>query len=387
MSDLWNPDEHEPLGVEPGSWEPGRARAAITAIVERTLAAYEPGRFWPRHPADEYEREHDRDLCAWIGAAGVLWGLDRLGAGLGEADVYGAYLERPDLPGSLGLMQGETGVLLISWRLAPTPAKLDRLLALVRRNLASPSDELFDGVPGTMLAALHVHRITGSEAAAGAWRECAELMLSRFTLDPELQRCIWIQRRRGRLLRSIGAGHGFASNVCSLLGGRELLDPERSAWFAREARQTALTLAQAHDGLVNWATAADAYWADRFPTRVQWCHGAPGLITSLSDLPSDPTLDATLSAAGELVWRAGPLRKGAGICHGTAGNALALLALHARSGEARWLERARAFALHALRRVESARPRHSLWTGDIGVALVLDACLRGYEGLPIIDIL
>jgi hypothetical protein len=31
---------------------------------------------------------------------------------------------------------------------------------------------------------------------------------------------------------------------------------------------------------------------------------------------------------GELTWRAGPLRKGAGLCHGTAGNGFAFLRLH-----------------------------------------------------------
>jgi hypothetical protein len=32
-------------------------------------------------------------------------------------------------------------------------------------------------------------------------------------------------------------------------------------------------------------------------------------------------------AGGELTWRAGPLAKGANLCHGTAGNGYAFLAL------------------------------------------------------------
>ena len=40
------------------------------------------------------------------------------------------------------------------------------------------------------------------------------------------------------------------------------------------------------------------------------------------------------SSSGE----AGPLRKGAGLCHGTAGNGCAFLALHARTGDERWLD-------------------------------------------------
>jgi hypothetical protein len=43
--------------------------------------------------------------------------------------------------------------------------------------------------------------------------------------------------------------------------------------------------------------------------------------------------------------------------------------------------------MHALEQVEGAEPRHSLWTGDIGVALYLQACLDGWEGMPALDVL
>jgi lantibiotic modifying enzyme len=155
----------------------------------------------------------------------------------------------------------------------------------------------------------------------------------------------------------------------------------------RAAAETAARLALREDDLVNWPTAADAYWAEQFPTRVQWCHGAPGLVVSLADLPRSEASDELLAAAGELIWRAGPLQKGAGLCHGTAGNGCAFLALHTRTGEERWLERARAFAIHALEQVERSEARYSLWTGDIGVAVYLRACLDGWRGMPIIDVL
>jgi lantibiotic modifying enzyme len=59
-------------------------------------------------------------------------------------------------------------------------------------------------------------------------------------------------------------------------------------------------------------------------------------------------LTQVLLAGGELTWRAGPLVKGAGLCHGTAGNGYAFLKLFARTGDERWLERARRFAMHAI---------------------------------------
>jgi hypothetical protein len=382
---LFDPAEHEPLTES--SWDEARARSAIERIVDTTRAAYEPGRFWPRSPLDDYRLPVDRDRSLWIGAAGVLWALDRLGAGQGEGGLYESYLAEPDIPGSTGLMMGETGVLLVSWRLAPSESKLARLFELVEGNARNPEHELFNGSPGTMLAALHVYEATGEERWARLWARCADELWEQFRPDPELGCRIWVQYRRGRLIRSIGSGHGFASNARSLLRGHDLLDEERAARLERAVAETAARLALREDGLVNWPTAADAYWAEQFPTRVQWCHGAPGLVVSLAELPRSEASDALLSAAGELVWRAGPLRKGAGLCHGTAGNGCALLALHTRTGDERWLERARAFAMHALEQVDRSEPRYSLWTGDIGVALYLRACLDGWQGMPIVDVL
>jgi hypothetical protein len=91
---------------------------------------------------------------------------------------------------------------------------------------------------------------------------------------------------------------------------------------------------------------------------------------------------------GELTWLAGPLRKGPGLCHGTAGNGYAFLALLARTGDERWLERARAFAMHAAAQVERTRNEHghgryTLWTGDLGAALFLADCVEGRGSLPV----
>jgi hypothetical protein len=97
-------------------------------------------------------------------------------------------------------------------------------------------------------------------------------------------------------------------------------------------------------------------------------------------------MDELLEAAGELTWHAGPLGKGAGLCHGTAGNGCAFLALHLRTGADDWLARARAFAIHALEQAERSRLQPSLWTGQIGVALYLRACLDGWDGMPILDV-
>jgi lantibiotic modifying enzyme len=137
------------------------------------------------------------------------------------------------------------------------------------------------------------------------------------------------------------------------------------------------------EGLVNWPPSlTDA----PSKVRVQWCHGAPGIVSTIGDLIPEPLR----IAAGELIWRAGPLVKGAGLCHGTAGNGYAFLRLYELTDDDRWLDRARRFAIHAVGQVErqrqkTGRGRYTLWTGDIGVALYLKACVEADPGFPTID--
>ena len=96
--------------------------------------------------------------------------------------------------------------------------------------------------------------------------------------------------------------------------------------------------------------------------------------------PDDEAFTRLLVAGGELTWEAGPLRKGPTLCHGTAGNGLAFLALlDAPATSAGSSGRAR-FGMHAVGQVERrarryGRGRHSLWTGDPGVALYLRSCI------------
>jgi lantibiotic modifying enzyme len=116
------------------------------------------------------------------------------------------------------------------------------------------------------------------------------------------------------------------------------------------------------------------------PDRVQWCHGAPGIVATLGDLmPED-----LLLAGAETTWRNGPLEKGPGLCHGTAGNGYALLKTYAVTGNEIWLERARSFALAAL---DQLQHRYSLYTGDVGAALFAQACIDADPRFPIVDVL
>ena len=63
-----------------------------------------------------------------------------------------------------------------------------------------------------------------------------------------------------------------------------------------------------------------------------------------------------------------------------------------RTGDERWLERARRFAVHALGQAEriagaSGRRRYSLFTGDVGTALFAAGYLDADTPCPIIDVI
>jgi hypothetical protein len=142
---------------------------------------------------------------------------------------------------------------------------------------------------------------------------------------------------------------------------------------------------------INWpavsTTAGNA--VKRMPRAVlPW---RPGIVDVRRHRPAGAArIDEPMLGAGELVWNAGPLAKGSNLCHGTAGNGLALLKLFARTGDQRWLERGRAFAMHGIRQYRQAKhhygqDRYSLWTGDIGFAVFLSQCISELGAFPTVD--
>ncbi|MET0938915.1 MAG: LanC-like protein [Gaiellaceae bacterium] len=365
---LYSPEAHEPLTDEP--WSAGRARAAITAIVADAEDAFDDG--WATHPLDVLEPADatTRFRTVYLGGAGVVDALHRL-AQRGFVELrrdYLPYLQEsieapPDFPDDdpeRSLWGGETGVRLVLQRLAPSRANLERLAELIAANEQDERCELMWGSPGTILAG----RELGLDVSASV-----EWLRSRRDADG-----LWTQQLHGRRSRCIGPAHGFAGCVLALGDAADAV------------AQTLRPFAVEEDGLVNWRTYAEMPRLDGNRDgliRAQWCHGAPGIVGTLAPfLDEEPAV-----AGGELTWQAGPLRKGAGLCHGTAGNGYAFMALLERTGDERWLTRARAFAMHAAAQVEHGRSesggRHTLWTGDLGTALYLADCVDGGGRLPL----
>jgi hypothetical protein len=362
-------------------WDESRVLEAIRAIVADADATYDPDALWPAHEWDGWQAALPMKNL-YVGAAGVAWALDRLrGRGHAEtaldpADVARRALEafrrQPDfmtgeasLPArESALLVGETGIALVAWRLAPGDQLADALLALVRANVGNPANEIMWGVPGTLLAARALLETTGDDRWRDAVRESEDVLRAARDADG-----LWTQVLYGRGSRGLGPPHGLVGNVVAL----------------RETGNAADVLARTavvEGGRANWPGAVDSTEED---WRLQWCHGAPGIVVHAAEF-----LDEELLLSGaQLVWDAGPAgdEKGAGICHGTAGNGYALLKTFERTGDERWLERARAFAVHALEQAQRLPGRYSLFTGGVGAALFAADCVDGRARYPILEVI
>ena len=177
--------QFEPLIDAP--WVPARVEDAIAAIVSDAEAAFDPGALWPAHETDEYHKGQPGKVL-YAGAAGMIWALDALrrsGRAATSLDLTAAALRTLELeraepdavedehyrPGSL--MDGETGPLLVAFRLTSDATLADDLHALVRGNVDNPTDDISWGAPGTLLVALAMGELTGEPRWEEAARESA----------------------------------------------------------------------------------------------------------------------------------------------------------------------------------------------------------------------
>lgn len=137
-----------------------------------------------------------------------------------------------------------------------------------------------------------------------------------------------------------GAAHGLAGILALLLQAKDHLTP---CELVEQVKPTV-------DYLVNTAFPSGNFPSSKGNDKdrlVHWCHGAPGLIPLLllahQTWGGDHYLNVA-KKAGKLVWERGLLKKGCGLCHGSAGNGYALLHLHKVTGDPVWLYRATCFA-------------------------------------------
>jgi hypothetical protein len=387
---------HVPLRDVP--WSADEAAKAIEEIVSDALAHFDAERFWPAHPLDD--GVSDGNTSFYFGATGVIWALEYLGR---VGVTKSGFDFRPVLPRLIqanrtefakgpysahgSFLFGDLGTGLVAMRLSPTPAVADIVYTRTEANLRLPIRELMWGMPGSMLACVHMTEMTGEPR----WRALFEAQAVRLLeeLEETLDGPLWTQDLYGRRQCWLGPVHGYAGNMIPLIRGWNWLTDDQRARSAEAVPRTLAANA--------WRSALGANWpaiagGDSLPGLCQHCHGAPGIVTTFAEAPfASPPLDALLLEGGDFTWAAGPLAKGSNLCHGTGGNGYAFLKLYGRTGDPIWLNRARAFAMTAIAQCRQARDafgqgRYALWTGDVGLAIYLWDCLAAGPYFPTIDV-
>ncbi len=398
---LHEPARHEPVCSTP--WDASAAQAMIQRIVADTEANFDAQRYWPMHPLDRYgdEAPDQVETPLYHGACGVIWALHYL-RDLGMASLscdHGATVQnllqrnrvwlgtRAETERASFLM-GDTPIRLLTCGLHPSDDNVAELQTLIAGNTDHPARELMWGAPGTLLAAWFLFERSGETCWADLFRLTADKLWSQLEWSDEFACAYLPQRMFGRTSAYLDAVHGFIGMAVPLIHGRQLLSPERWAAWQSCISNTVQRTADQRGDQANWRVQLHR---EADPKKlVQLCHGAPGFVICLADMPGTD-LDALLIAAGELIWAAGPLIKGSNLCHGTGGNGYAFLKLYQRTGDPLWLARARAFAMHGIAQTETdqlryGQMRYSLWTGDLGFAIYLADCLREQAQFPTLDV-
>src|SRR5205085_4005325 len=183
---------------------------------------------------------------------------------------------RPPDPAESALLTGETGILVVAWRLAPSKELAETLLGRIRANVENAGEDVMWGTPGTLLAAQAMVAWTGEDRWLRAWHESADALLARRQADGS-----WTQRLYGGDFTGLGPPHGLVGNVQVL---RPLLDDTRKAALERDAGAVLTRTAFLEDGLANWPHSERAALpSPDGQIRVQWCAGGPGVVVGAAD--------------------------------------------------------------------------------------------------------
>ena len=206
------------------------------------------------------------------------------------------------------------------------------------------------GSPGTMLAAAALHELTGEERWLELWRESAAWLRDAMGSGDRPLDAGSLRQRRS----STSAPRTASRAACSR--SRRDADDELHRRAAAATRRYAVE----EDGLANWPPAADGPLrrARRDPRAVVPRRARHRRLARAASRPATTSTSGCCVAGGELTWRAGPLAKGANLCHGTARQRLRVpraLRAHRRRAVARAGARVR----DARRRPGRARTRRS----------------------------
>jgi hypothetical protein len=292
-----------------------------------------------------------------------------------------------------GLFFGLSGILLFKFLLNPSPSIADELFTLTQQYAHLKSNELFWGESAYALCCLHMFEKSNQARWLDLYQDIVKSMINKLETIPGKDYKIWQQFLDGVYVYHLGAAHGYVGNVHAILASQHVL-PEfklRDQMFDNTIKLLNDTALES-PGCCNWDQSIGEPRLNRTAKLVQWCHGAPGIVTSLAGYKkADESFEKTLVKASDMVWQAGPLDKSVGgICHGTAGNGYTFLFMYQRTGDEIWLERAKQFASAAIFSSQQTRQqvgqyKHKYWVGDLGTAVYVADCMLKNTGILTLD--
>jgi len=394
MNYLYDVQKHtNTLSHDSYTWDDNLAKSTIKEIYHCTLANFDPELFWKTDPEEDSVTESNKTV--YNGASGIAWALIKVSEFLNQAfpleteqlflNIYRSYLLSPDSniikP---SFLLGESGILLLLKKYSDDFIYDEKIYNIIKKNINEPSlDPLWSGT-STMNVAFKLYQMTKQKKWIHLYMECFDLYYKLLFEAKNNGRVIWDQANRKKH-RYTGAGHGFTGNIHSMLLNIDQFDDLRKKTLLDYVAEVLTSLACKKSEGANWAPTIPNTKKSYEFGYLQWCHGAPGIITSLKNFPVNysQSLEKLMIQAGHLIWTAGPLKKGVGICHGTDGNGFAFLHLFRRTQDPLWLMRARVFAMYAIK--EQQKNRSTLFTGQMGLAMFLMGCLKKDDRFPILD--
>ncbi|XP_077159093.1 lanC-like protein 2 [Paroedura picta] len=221
-----------------------------------------------------------------------------------------------------------------------------KLLQLQRIVLSTESDlpdELLFGRAGYLYALLYLNTEIGPAAVPqSVIKEVVDSIIEsgkKFSLEErKAERCPLLYQWRKK--QYVGAAHGVSGIYYMLMQPLSQVGQETLAELVKPSidyvRHKKFRSGNYPSSLSNET--------DRL---VHWCHGAPGVIHMLLQAYKVFKEDKYLKDAMEcsdIIWQRGLLRKGYGLCHGTAGNGYAFLALYRLTRDKKYFYRACKFA-------------------------------------------
>lgn len=353
----------------------------ITSILNNSLNELQKS-IWL--PASKLDIDNSNDTVKlgniYFGNLGVLWTLDKL------ASIY--KVNKPNIEKIIFEIKAES----VDFEKEPSSFLLnnlvacDVLLSILQNNPISAKqiknwqnnvqeNLLYDplyGVTGLLQLSTNLRKLNLLD------KEAEQILINLFNktfnavnLSDEGILIGWPTQFKDEIKYFNGAAHGSAGIIEVLYNfAKEFKvngDLEKlKRWASELVNEKSIT----SEGGANWPKFNQEEVNLENPMLLHWCHGAPGIILSLSEIVwEDSEARNIIKKAAHTIYQAGPLNKGPGICHGTSGNALAVLKVYQLSNDEKYLNMAIELLNEAIDQFKNSNEkRFSLWTGDLGLA-------------------